>query len=97
MEYLFVYGTLQEPEVQQRIIGRVVPGAPDILDGFGRSKLAMGDGVFPLVIPRHGSSVDGLLLEVTPDELARLDYYETSAYRRFWVTLRSGRECWVYG
>ncbi len=97
MESLFVYGTLQEPDVQQRIIGRVVTGTPDTLDGFFKSKIAMSDGVYPLVIPRHGSSVDGLLLEVTLDELARMDIYETSVYRRFWVSLRSGRECWVYG
>lgn len=97
MEKLFAYGTLQDPDVQQRIMGRIVTGTVDTLDGFYKSKIAMSDGVYPLVIPQHGSSVDGLVLEVTLEELARMDIYETSAYRRFWVKLRSGRECWVYG
>ncbi len=97
MELLFVYGTLQEAEVQRRIIGREVTGTPDTLDGFYKSKIAMSDGVFPLIIPKHGSSVSGRVLEVTAEELRRMDIYETSAYRRFWVTLHSGREAWVYG
>ncbi len=96
MEHLFVYGTLQDPAVQQRVIGRIIAGKPDTLEGFFRSRIALGDGIFPIVIPRHGSSVDGLLLEVTPEELGRMDIYETRAYRRIWVTLKSGIETWVY-
>jgi gamma-glutamylcyclotransferase (GGCT)/AIG2-like uncharacterized protein YtfP len=96
MEYLFVYGTLQDPQVQQRIIGRIVTGTPDTLDGFFKSRIAMSDGIFPLVIPQHGSSVEGMVLEVTAAELARMDIYETSAYRRIRVRLRSGQETWVY-
>ena len=82
--------------MQSRVIGRVVSGAPDVLDEFFKSQIAMSDGVFPLVIPRHGHSVDGLVLEVTAEELARMDIYETTAYRRVRVLLRSGLESWVY-
>lgn len=96
MERLFVYGTLQDSPVQQRVIGRIIAGTPDTLEGFFKSRMAMSDGIFPIVIPRHGNSVDGLVLEVTPEELQRMDIYETSAYRRIWVTLRSGLEAWVY-
>ncbi len=96
MEYLFVYGTLQDPTVQQRVIGRLVNGKPDALEGFFKSRMAMSDGIFPLVIPRQNSTVEGIVLEVTPEELQRMDIYETSAYRRIWVTLRSGLESWVY-
>ena len=96
MEQLFVYGTLQDPAVQQRVIGRTTTGKPDTLDGFFKSRIALGDGIFPIVIPRHGASVEGLVLDITPEELARMDIYETSAYRRIWVTLRSGLEVWVY-
>lgn len=96
MELLFVYGTLQEPEVQQRIIGRVIEGKRDTLDGFFKSRMSMREGIYPLVIPRHGSSVDGMVLEVTDEEMKRMDIYETSAYRRVRVPLRSGLETWVY-
>jgi len=96
MELLFVYGTLQDPAVQQRLIGRTVTGMPDTLEGFFKSSMSMSDGVFPLVIPRHGHEVNGLVLEVTNDELLAMDVYETTAYRRVRVPLRSGRESWVY-
>lgn len=96
MELLFVYGTLQDPAVQTRVIGRVVSGAPDVLDGFFKTEYAMPEGVYPLVIPRHGHAVVGLVLEVTAEELARMDVYETAAYRRVRVPLRSGLESWVY-
>ncbi|MCC6896161.1 MAG: gamma-glutamylcyclotransferase [Anaerolineae bacterium] len=96
MVLLFVYGTLQDPAVQERIIGRVVIGTPDTLEGFFKSQMSMPEGIYPLVIPRHGHEVAGLVLEVTEEELRRMDVYETTAYRRVRVPLRSGRESWVY-
>lgn len=96
LELLFVYGTLKDPAVQSRIIGRIVSGTADVLDGFFKTDYAMPEGIYPLVIPRHGQAVEGLVLEVTAEELARMDAYETAAYRRVRVPLRSGRESWVY-
>ena len=96
MELLFVYGTLQDPDVQNRIIGRVVAGTPDVLEGYFKTEYSMPEGIYPLVIPRHGQVVEGLVLEVTADELRRMDAYETAAYRRVRVPLRGGRTSWVY-
>ncbi len=96
MEYLFVYGTLQDPSVQQRIMGRTVVGTPDVLEGFYKSSMSMPEGIYPVVIPRHGHEVSGQVLEVTIEELLKMDVYETTAYRRIRVPLRSGRETWVY-
>ena len=88
MELLFVYGTLQDPAVQQRLIGRTVTGTPDVLEGFFKSSISMSDGVFPLVIPRHGHEVQGMVLEVTNEELLAMDVYEKEPYwkRRFWAS-----------
>lgn len=96
-EYLFVYGTLQFPEVQEHVFGRIVPSTPDVLDNFARENITLGTETYFIVAADVGSSVEGCLLEITPAELARGDRYETSAYRRFRVTLRSGIEAWVYG
>ncbi len=96
MEYLFVYGTLQDPSVQQRIMGRTVVGTPDVLEGFYKSSMSMPEGIYPVVIPRHGHEVSGQVLEVSIEELLKMDVYETTAYRRIRVPLRSGRETWVY-
>lgn len=96
MERLFVYGSLRDPEVQQRVFGRVVPGTPDVLDGYERRWLHLSDGVFPILVPAPGGSVEGRVLDVTPGELALMDAYESDDYRRIRVTLRSGAETWVY-
>jgi gamma-glutamylcyclotransferase (GGCT)/AIG2-like uncharacterized protein YtfP len=97
MEYLFVYGTLQVPKVQESVFGRLVTGTPDILDGFARSTIGFGELTYFIVVEQASASVEGLMLEITPEELISADRYETDAYRRFRVTLRSGKEVWVYG
>ncbi len=96
MERLFVYGTLGNPAVQQRVMGREITGTPDTLDGWFKAQITLGDGTFPIIIPNAGTSVDGLVLELSDEELLRTDIYETSAYRRRRVALRSGVEAWVY-
>ena len=96
-EFLFVYGTLQNPAVQQFVFGRPIAGTYDILEGFTRSTISLGTETYFIVEQEDGSTVEGLLLEITPEELTRADRYETSDYRRFHVTLRSGQEAWVYG
>lgn len=97
-EHLFVYGTLQFREVQQFVFGRVITVTmPDMLEGFTRSTIEVGTETYFILVPQEGSSVKGLVLEITPEELTRADHYETDAYRRFRVTLLSGRETWVYG
>ncbi|MFN8372319.1 MAG: gamma-glutamylcyclotransferase family protein [Anaerolineae bacterium] len=96
-EALFVYGTLQLPEVQQVVFGRLINGTHDVLDGYGRSSITLGRETYPIIMEQAGSSVEGMVLDVTAEELARADHYETDAYRRLRVTLRSGKEAWVYG
>lgn len=96
MEKLFVYGTLTQPGVQRAVIGRVIVGTPDTLDGYYKGEIKLGLRTYPIARPRPGARIAGLVLEVTPEELARCDRYETDAYRRVRVTLASGVEAWVY-
>jgi gamma-glutamylcyclotransferase (GGCT)/AIG2-like uncharacterized protein YtfP len=96
MESLFVYGTLQDAEVQQRIIGRLVAGSPDALDGYRKAQISIGGNFYPFAVQDAADSVRGQVLEVTADELAAMDAYEGDEYRRIQVTLRSGRIVWVY-
>ncbi len=95
-EKLFVYGSLRDPAVQIRVIGRVIEGVPDTLQDYGKKDIHFPEGTFPMIYPDTGHIVDGLILDVTPDEIPRLDHYETDAYRRIRVTLQSGIEAWVY-
>jgi gamma-glutamylcyclotransferase (GGCT)/AIG2-like uncharacterized protein YtfP len=96
MERLFVYGSLKDPAVQQRILGRVIDGTPDTLEEHTTTSLELDDGVFPILRPQSGCSVSGLILDLTPDELAQADDYESTDYQRIRVRLVSGEETWVY-
>ena len=96
MEKLFTYGTLRDALVQQAVLGRTTPGDVDVLDDYGRFEIRLDSGVYPIIRPQPGAAVHGMLITVTTQELSTLDIYETEAYQRIRVILRSGIEAWVY-
>lgn len=95
-ELLFVYGTLKDPGAQKKVIGRVVEVFPDILEGYKKSQVKIHGKNYPIAIPNSTSSIKGLVLSVTPDELKIIDEYETDAYQRRKVILKRGKSAWVY-
>jgi len=96
VEAIFSYGTLLDPNVQRSVIGRTVESRPDTLPGYRKGVLRLGRAAYFIAIPDEQSEIDGGVIEVTPDELRRIDRYEGDAYERAWVTLGSGSEAWVY-
>jgi gamma-glutamylcyclotransferase (GGCT)/AIG2-like uncharacterized protein YtfP len=40
--------------------------------------------------------VEGMVFDITPDELARADEYEVADYKRVSANLISGAAAWVY-
>lgn len=90
-ETIFVYGTLRDPELQIRIIGRTIDGQPDQLAGYSVHYL-----VYPVALPDDDGVIDGLIYHVTEAELDKIDAYEGSAYVRVRVTLASGQDAWFY-
>jgi len=95
-EFLFVYGTLMNPLVQQRVFGRTAPGEADKLVGYRKDLIHLGSGVYPIIRPEAGAVVEGMVIQVTRAELKLMDRYEGPAYQRVRVTLVGGREAWVY-
>jgi len=95
MEKLFVYGTLKEPEIQKEAVGRVMGGVPDSLKGWRKTEIFIEGEDYPVIVPDEKGIVDGLLLEVSPEELKTLDDYEAE-YKRMGVVLESGNKAWVY-
>lgn len=93
---LFAYGTLLNPSVQRAVIGRELSGNNARLAGFRKSTFADGNEVFPNLVPDPNGNVDGQLLTVSDEELARIDRYEGDLYSRRRVTLNDGTEAWVY-
>jgi gamma-glutamylcyclotransferase (GGCT)/AIG2-like uncharacterized protein YtfP len=104
---LFSYGTLQQPEVQLANYGRLLAGTPDALRGHRLVPLEITD---PHVIEVSGKAVhtiacasglqedriEGMVFEITDQELAATDAYEVDVYARVEVALESGRKAWVY-
>ncbi|MDD8024743.1 MAG: NUDIX domain-containing protein [Paracoccaceae bacterium] len=80
MHYFF-YGTLCHVPLLERVLGRpVVPmlatlAGHDLRQACARSGAGAEDLAFPLLVPGAGR-VEGLLVDVTPAEVLRLDYYE---------------------
>lgn len=97
MALLFTYGTLQDPQVQKYVFGRVLVGQSDELPKFKRIKNAVYER-YPLVKPSENKDdvVEGWVYEISDTELLTCDSYETSAYRRQLLTLTSGKKAWVY-
>jgi gamma-glutamylcyclotransferase (GGCT)/AIG2-like uncharacterized protein YtfP len=95
MEALFVYGTLREAHVQERLIGRIIEGQSDELGGYRRDWTLLPP--YAVAMPCEATEhIRGLVLEISQAELETMDIYEGIAYVRVQVTLISGREVWVY-
>ena len=94
---LFVYGTLAIGETLKNILDRDVPGIPVTLDGYDGSKMVIIESEsYPAAEKNIECSIQGLLIEITSEELQKLDVYETDAYKRKEVELTSGKKAWVY-
>ncbi|MEB3703062.1 Gamma-glutamylcyclotransferase [Candidatus Bealeia paramacronuclearis] len=105
--YLFSYGTLRDKSVQIATFSRVLKGVPDKLQSYHLLDLQITD---PHVIQVSGKAVhqilqpsknpedfvEGLVFELTPQELINADDYEVADYKRIKVQLASGQMAWVY-
>lgn len=86
---LFIYGTLQAPEVLEAVAGRAFASEPARLDGYRR--FTIPGVVFPGIVPDAQGQVDGhLLLQVDPVSWALFDKYEPG-YERRTVLVRTAR------
>ena len=107
MENLFSYGTLQLESVQLSTFGRLLEGRKDSIIGYSLSYIEIVDKD---VITKSGKThhpiitysgkaddeVEGMVFNVSMEELNRADEYEVSDYKRISVELKSGGETWVY-
>jgi hypothetical protein len=87
----FFYGTLLDPDIQRRVIGRALGAdalAPATLSGYRRVRAA--GQWFPILVPGLAAdTVDGALASgFNPDEIARLIAYEGPSYGLQRVSLR---------
>ena len=80
---LFIYGTLQDPNIQLELLGRICPGTYGLIDNhiLIRDWVVKGKA-YPRLFPHSIGCVIGQIIEVTDEELEILDQYETDAYER---------------
>ncbi|TKC65368.1 gamma-glutamylcyclotransferase [Pedobacter hiemivivus] len=106
-EYLFSYGTLQKDKVQLETFGRLLIGSQDTLNGYKLSTIVIvdedvlatsGQEIHLLAMPSDEATdhIDGVIFEITHEELLAADGYETDAYKRVKLEFASGREAWIY-
>lgn len=107
MHNLFSYGTLQKEQVQIETFGRVLKGEKDVLKGF---KLEMLEITDPEVLRKSNQKyhpilvfsgnvedeVEGVLFEVTEEELLKADEYEVDDYKRIETVFKSGKSGFIY-
>lgn len=91
---LFVYGTLQFPEVLGVLLGRIPQISAAVLAGWRAASLARRTypGLTPATTTVRGMLVTGL----TDDEIVLLDEYESGPYDLRKLTLTDGRDAWAY-
>lgn len=83
---LYVYGTLQVPEIFQQIVGRRLQAEPATLEGYARYRVQAR--VYPAIVEQVGGRVDGRVYSgLSSTELERLDLYEGDLYERRVVDL----------
>lgn len=107
MNKLFSYGTLQFEQVQKDTFGRILKGKKELLEGYQVQDLKItdqkviissGTDVHPILVYTGVASdvVEGMLFEVSDEELAHADKYEVSDYKRVTLTFKSGIEGFAY-
>lgn len=102
MEQLFSYGTLRSKEIQRQIFNKVLTGTPDQLLGHKLKSLQIeeefGMADYVVVVPSQDPTdiIHGVVFNITPADLAKVDLFESNAYKRVQVTLESGAVAWIY-
>jgi hypothetical protein len=107
MPLLFSYGTLQNEQVQIETFGRLLKGEKDSLIGYELKMVEITDPEvlrkseqkFHPIIEFSGNKnneVEGMLFEVTDEEIANADDYEVDDYKRIETSFKSGKVGFIY-
>ncbi|GEN69692.1 gamma-glutamylcyclotransferase family protein [Chryseobacterium rhizosphaerae] len=107
MPHLFSYGTLQKEQVQLETFGRILQGEKDILSGYTLGMIEItdpevvrksGEQFHPVLAPSGNEEdcVEGILFEVTEEEILQADEYEVDDYKRIETVFRSGKKGFIY-
>ena len=102
MEHLFSYGTLRSKQIQMQLFNKVLTGTKDQLLGHKLKSLqieeefGMADYVVAVPTSEASDPIHGIVFNILATDLAKVDIFESNAYKRVQVTLKSGTVAWVY-
>ena len=83
MNKLFIYGTLLDKSIQLEVLGRSLDGKFVLIDKQILLRDWAVDGkAYPRIYPHSVGCVCGQIIEVTDEELEKLDQFETDKYKR---------------
>ncbi len=87
MPLVFAYGSMCEPIVRNRILGRAVDTEEAVLHGY--RKVCGGDIL--TIVPSPEKDVPGIVFEATPEDMERMDDWEgCPEYQRIELEVESG-------
>lgn len=98
MKFLFAYGTLQLPSVQQELLGRSFTslGITTIENFVVVNDYFVEDGYYPRLVPMTNGIVYGNIYSMSDEDIDVLNEYETDAYELKQVQTSSGVFVYVY-
>jgi gamma-glutamylcyclotransferase (GGCT)/AIG2-like uncharacterized protein YtfP len=102
MEKLFAYGTLKDKDIQENIFGRSLTGTPDKLIGFVINYIEIeeefGMEKYPIITATESLNdiVEGIVYDISQEDVNLADTYEGLHYKRIEVTLESMQTAWAY-
>jgi gamma-glutamylcyclotransferase (GGCT)/AIG2-like uncharacterized protein YtfP len=91
---LFVYGSLQFPEVLFALLDRVPPHTPAQAPGWRAT--ALPERVYPGLVPADSTATGYLLTEITAQERQVVDAFEDPVYDLRRLELADNRHGWTY-
>ncbi|MER7047035.1 gamma-glutamylcyclotransferase family protein [Streptomyces jumonjinensis] len=93
-DVLFVYGTLQFPEVLEALLGLIPDSVPATARGWRAAALA--NRVYPGLVAADDTATGLLLTDLSPEEWRVLDTFEDDWYDLRRLHLASGGHGWAY-
>ena len=94
---VFVYGTLIDNLTRTSILGRQVRVYKADLEGYESVLKMKIEGImYPVAVPNESKKINGMVLNLTPQEIIKIDEYEGESYKRIKVTLKGDSKVWVY-
>jgi len=98
MKTLFFYGTLQMPSVQIELLGREFTSlGVKTIDGYVAVRdYFVDDDFYPRLVQMNNGVVYGNIYQMTDEEIAILNEYESDAYELREMTTTDGMSVYVY-